>query len=148
MPTTPGQWVETQVANTIANAPVSGGYVIGEGLPMDAPAVVDKLPRFQLEDLTDGNLRVVVASRSRGLSGGGRSPRKQEIVCQVMVVKKVDKDLTELQPLLELMYAIDMLLANLPNWVSASNDPEYDVDALDTQLIFKSVITVNFTAIT
>lgn len=111
-------------------------------------AAVVKLPRFTLGDLAE--LQTCVASRSRALAAGGRDPRKHEVTCQVMLLKKLDAEHSELDALLELMYGLDMLIAKQTRlgWVSSSNDPEYDTDTLETQCVLKSVLTITFSATT
>ena len=144
---TPGQWIASKLVTAINAAPIADPYVAGVSLPMSPnTAAVVKLPRFTLEDLAD--LKTCVASRSRSLTPGGRGPRKHDLACQIMLLKKVDAEHTELDALIELMYAIDILVSRQPDlgWTGSSNDPEYDTDMLETQCVFKSVITATFSA--
>ncbi len=147
---TPGQWIAREIVTAInAAAIVSPNYVPGISLPMSAnTATVVTLPRFTLENLAE--LKTCVASRSRSLAAGGRDPRKHDVTCQVMLLKKIDKEHSELDALLELVYALDMLISKQTRlgWTSSSNDPEYDPDTLETQCVFKSVLTINFSATT
>lgn len=147
---TPGQWIAGELVTAInAAAVVSPNFVPGVSLPM-SPGLVEvvKLPRFTLEDLAE--LKTCVASRSRALAAGGRDPRKHDVTCQVMLLKKIDKEHSQLDALLELVYGIDMLISKQTRlgWTSSSNDPEYDTDTLETQCVFKSVLTINFSATT
>ena len=148
---TPGQYIAAKLVTVInAAAIVAPNYVPGVSLPQSpGTGAVVKMPRFALEELAE--LKTCIASRSRAMSGAGRSPRKHDVTCQVMLLKKIDKEHTQLDGLLELVYAIDMLIgaqAKDLGWTSSSNDPEYDTDTLETQCAFKSVLTINFTAIT
>ncbi len=148
---TPGQYIASELVTVInAAAIVAPNYVAGVSLPQSPGTVaVVKMPRFTLEDLSE--LKTCIASRSRALSGAGRSPRKHDVSCQIMLLKKIDKEHTQLDGLLELVYAIDMLIgkqATRLGWTNSNNDPEYDTDTLETQCVFKSVLTINFTAIT
>lgn len=147
---TPGQWIAGEIVEAInAAAIVSPDFVPGVSLPM-SPGLVEvvHLPRFDLEQLAE--LKTCVASRSRSLAAGGRDPRKHDVTCQVMLLKKIDKEHTQLGALLDLVYGIDMLISKQTRlgWTSSSNDPEYDPDVLETQCVFKSVLTINFSATT
>ena len=145
----PGESIANAVVAAINAAPIDVDYVAGVSLPMTAnTAAVCKMPRFKLEDLAD--LKTCVASRSRGMTPAGRGPRQHAVAVQVMLLKKLDSDHTGLDDLLELVYAIDVLLSNQPSlrWVSSNNDPEYDTESLETLCLFKSVLTLNFTLIT
>ena len=142
---TPGQWIAGELVTAINAAAIASLYVPGVSLPMSPnTAAVVKMPRYTLENLAE--LKTCVASRSRSLKAGGRAPRTHEVTCQVMLLKKLDADYTELDALLELVYSLDMLIAKQTRlgWISSSNDPEYDTDSLDTLCVFKSVLTVNF----
>lgn len=147
---TPGQWIAGELVTAInAAAIVTPSWTPGVNLPMSAnTAIVVKLPRFTLQDLDE--LKTCVASRSRSLTAGGRDPRKHDVTCQVMLLKKLDAEHSELDALLELVYGLDMLIAKQTRlgWISSSNDPEYDTDTLETQCVFKSVLTINFSATT
>ena len=147
MTTTPGKWVADQLVTAINAAPIVTPYVAGISLPMSPnTATVVKLPRFTLEELAE--LKTCVASRSRALAPAGRNPRKHDLAIQIMLLKKLDAEHSELDDLIELMYAIDILVSKQSalGWTGSSNDPEYDTDSLETQCIFKSVITATFSA--
>jgi hypothetical protein len=63
-----------------------------------------------------------------------------------MIVKKLDAEHTELEDLIELVYAIDMLLAAQTQlqWLESINEPIYDPAKLDSEHVFHSVLTVTF----
>lgn len=145
----PGEQIAEAIVVAINTAAIAEDYVPGVSLPMSPnTAAVRKLPRFTLEDLAE--LKTCVASRSRSMTPAGRGPRKHEVQVQVMLLKKLDSEHSEMEDLLELVYALDMLIANQPSlrWLSSSNDPEYDTDTLETQSVFKSVLTLSFASIT
>ena len=146
----PGESIAEAIVTAINAATVVGsGYVAGVSLPISAnTAAVRKLPRFTLEDLVE--LKTCVASRSRSMTPAGRGPRNHEVTVQVMLLKKLDADYTDFDDLLELVYALDVLIANQASlrWIRSSNDPEYDTDTLETQGVFKSVLTLTFASIT
>lgn len=148
---TPGQYIANEIVAVINAAAVGSpsAWTPGVDLPMSPnTAKVVKLPRFALKELDE--LQTCVASRSRGLTAAGRGPRKHDIAVQLMLLKKLDKEHSELDDLLEMMYGLDMLIAKETRlgWISSSNDPEYDTDTLETQCAFKSVLTINFSATT
>lgn len=144
----PGLYLSQTLVTAITAATVTPSWVPGVSLPMSPGVVtVARLPRFTLEQLEE--LQTVVSSRSRGINAGGRGPRTIEITVSIMVLKKlIDAERTELEDLLELVYAIDRLVAAQPDlgWLNTSNEPEFDVESLETQNLFKSVVNATFTA--
>jgi hypothetical protein len=144
----PGRWLATQVRTILMAAPVASSYVEGVSLPMSVGAIetleASRLPRWKLKDLEE--IRIAISDRSRRTTGAGRIPRRREITLQLMIVKKLDAEHTELESLIELAYAIDSLLARQTQlgWIESTNEPIYDPDKLDSEHVFRSVLTVTF----
>lgn len=129
-------------------APVASSYVEGASLPITVGTIetleASRLPRWKLKDLE--SLRIAISDRSRRTSSAGRTPRRREVTVQLMIVKKLDAEHTELEDLIELVYAIDMLLAAQTQlqWLESINEPIYDPAKLDSEHVFHSVLTVTF----
>jgi hypothetical protein len=144
----PGRWLAEQVRTVLMAAPVESSYVEGASLPMAVETIetleASRLPRWKLKDLE--SLRIAISDRSRRTSSAGRTPRRREVTVQLMIVKKLDAEHTELEDLIELVYAIDMLLAAQTQlqWLESINEPIYDPAKLDSEHVFHSVLTVTF----
>lgn len=144
----PGRWLATQVRTILMAAPVASSYVEGVSLPMAVGSIdtleASRLPRWKLKDLE--SLRIAISDRSRRTSSAGRTPRRREVTVQLLIVKKLDAEHAELENLIELVYAIDMLLAAQTQlqWIESVNEPIYDPAKLESEHVFHSVLTVTF----
>lgn len=147
----PGRWLSEQVAKIIGEAPVVENYTEGVELPIEPGEIESlkesRLPRVALEEM-EGR-RIFLSDRARSSRGAGRNPRSREITLQLLVVEKLNADHDGLEELIELMYAIDELIAAQTQlgWTGSENQPIYDPDALLTQNVFRSVLTFTFTSI-
>ena len=103
-----------------------------------------RLPRWKLKEIDE--LRIAISDRSRRTTGAGRAPRRREIGLQLLIVQKLDAEHSQLEGLIELVYAIDSLLAAQTQlgWLESTNDPIYDPTKLETEHVFMSVLTITF----
>ena len=141
----PGKWLADRVVAVIAAAPVADPFVDGVSIPFAAPnCSVTRLPRYELKALTE--LQVCVSDRSRSTSGGGRVPRRKEITLSILFLQKLDVDHTGLEDLIDLVYAIEMLLSLTSGlgWISSNNEPIYDPAALEQEQLFRSALNITF----
>lgn len=144
----PGRWLSEQLRLIIAAAPVDENYVEGVSLPM-APGPVEsiedsRLPRINIEKLEER--KIFLSDRARSTTAGGRSPRRREVTLQLMLIEKLNSEFEGLEGLIELMYAIDELIAaqSQLGWLRSDNQPIYDLDALNQNHLFHSVLTCTF----
>lgn len=147
----PGRWLCEQIADVLESAPVDSDYTPGVSLPMAVgpitPLAESRLPRWEPEDREQ--LCIALSDRGRRTSLAGRMPRNRQITVQMLVMKKLDEDYTELEDLIELMFAIDELIGQQTQlgYIESANEPIYNPDVLNQHMEFQSILTMTFTNI-
>lgn len=114
-----------------------------------APGLVEsiedsRLPRINIEKLEER--KIFLSDRARSTTAVGRSPRRREVTLQLMLIEKLNSEFVGLEGLIELMYALDELIAaqSQLGWLRSDNQPIYDLDALNQNHLFCSVLTCTF----
>jgi hypothetical protein len=148
----PGRWLCEQIKSVLEAAPIDSDYTPGVSLPMAvgtiAPIELSRLPKWEPADREE--LCIALSDRARRTTLAGRSPRNRRITVQMLVVKRLDSEYSELEELIELMFAIDELIGQQTRlgYIESSNEPIYDPAVLDQHCEFKSILTMTFTNIT
>jgi hypothetical protein len=147
----PGRWLCEQIKSVLEAAPIDSDYTPGVSLPMDvgtiAPIELSRLPKWEPADRE--NLCIALSDRSRRTSLASRTDRNRQITVQMLVMKRLDSEYSELETLIELMFAIDELIGQQRQlgYIESSNEPIYDPAVLDGHCEFKSILTMTFTNI-
>jgi len=147
----PGRWLCQQIKSVLEAAPVDSNYTPGVSLPMAVgtitPLEQSRLPKWEPADRE--NLCIALSDRARRTSLSGRVPRNRQITVQMLVMKRLDPEYSELENLIDLMFAIDELIGQQRQlgYIESSNEPIYDPAVLDQHCEFKSILTMTFTNI-